>query len=109
VVFTRNFRETVQARARRDIKFRRALLVEATRLLLDGNMEQGRGALRSSINATVGFEKLGATLGRSPRSLMRMCGPAGNPTAEYLLGVIGVLQEETGVHLEVRAVSPRAV
>jgi hypothetical protein len=106
VVLTRNFRETVQARACRDIKFRRALLVQATQLLLDGNLAEGRGALRSSVHATVGFEKLGATLGRSPKSLMRMFGPPGNPTAENLLGVIGVLQEETGVHLEVRAVSP---
>lgn len=106
---TRSFRETVQSRARRDIKFRRALLVKATQLLLDGNQEEGRAALRSCINATIGFEKLGATLGRSPKSLMRMFGPPGNPTAENLLGVIGVLQEETGVHLEVRAVSPRAV
>ena len=29
-----------------------------------------------------------------------MFGPEGNPTAENLLGVIGVLQEETGVHLK---------
>jgi hypothetical protein len=56
----------VQARARRDVKFRRALLAEAMQLLLDGNLEQGRAALRSFINATIGFEKLGGRLGRSP-------------------------------------------
>jgi hypothetical protein len=39
---------------------------------------------------------------------MRMFGPSGNPTAENLLGVIGVLQAETGVHLEVRAVADAA-
>ena len=102
---TRSFRETVQARARRDVKFRRALLAEAMQLLLDGNLEEGRSALRSCINATVGFERLGAALGRSPKSLMRMFGAAGNPTAENLLSVIGVLQAETGVRLEVRAVA----
>jgi hypothetical protein len=32
----------------------------------------------------------------------------GNPTAENLLGVIGVLQAETGVHLEVRVVDDAA-
>ena len=42
------------------------------------------------------------------KSLMRMFGPGGNPTAENLLGVIGVLQAETGVHLEVRAVADAA-
>jgi len=33
-----------------------------------------------------------------------MFGPTGHPTAENLLGVIGVLQAETAVHLEARAI-----
>ena len=105
---TRKFRETVQARARREVKFRRALLAEAMQTFLDGDLEGGRGALRSCINATIGFEKLGLELGRSPKSLMRMFGPSGNPTAENLLGVIGVLQETAGVRLQVRAVADAA-
>jgi DNA-binding phage protein len=105
---TKSFRETVQARARRDAKFRQALLGEAMQALLDGDLEEGRSALRSCINATIGFEKLGAALGRSPKSLMRMFGPTGNPTAENLLGVISVLRSETGVRLQVRAVADAA-
>jgi DNA-binding phage protein len=105
---TRSFRETVQERARRDVKFRQALLAEAMQALLDGDLEEGRSALRSCINATIGFEKLAAKLGKSPKSLMRMFGPGGNPTAENLLGVIGVLQVEAGVHLQVRAVADAA-
>jgi DNA-binding phage protein len=105
---TKSFRETVQARARRGAKFRQALLGEAMQALLDGDLEEGRSALRSCINATIGFEKLGAALGRSPKSLMRMFGPTGNPTAENLLGVISVLRSETGVRLQVRAVADAA-
>ncbi len=105
---TRSFRETVQARAQRDVKFRRALLGEAMQLLLDGQLDEGRSALRSCINATIGFERLGSALGRSPKSLMRMFGPSGNPTAENLLAVIGLLQAESGVRLEVRAVADAA-
>lgn len=105
---TKSFRETVQARVRRDIKFRQALLAEAMQALLDGNVEEGRAVLRSCINATIGFEKLGTAMGRSPKSLMRMFGPSGNPTAENLLGVIALLQEETGVRLRVRAVADAA-
>jgi DNA-binding phage protein len=93
MLLTRRFRETVKARARRDVKFRRALLAEAMQALLDGDLEEGRSALRSCINATIGFEKLGAALGRSPKSLMRMFGPDGDPTTENLLGVIRLLQE----------------
>ena len=74
IPLTRSFRETVRARAHRDVKFRQALLCEAIQALLDGNLEEGRAALRSCINATIGFEKLGAALGRSPKSLLRMPG-----------------------------------
>ena len=105
---TKSFRETVQTRARREVKFRGALLAEAMQALLDGDMEEGRAALRSCINATIGFEKLGARLGRSSKSLMRMFGPSGNPTAGNLLAVIALLQEETGVRLQVRAVADAA-
>jgi DNA-binding phage protein len=105
---TRSFRETVQARARRDVKLRQALLGEAMQMLLDGNLEEGRSASRSCINATIGFEKLGTALGISPKSLMRMFGPSGNPTAENLLAVIGLLQQETGVRLHVRAAADAA-
>jgi DNA-binding phage protein len=101
---TRSFLDTVRSRADRDPAFRKAMFAEAMQALLQGDLDGGRAALRTYINATLGFEKLGASLGRSPKSLMRMFGPGGNPTAENLLGVIGVLQAETGVHLEVRAV-----
>jgi hypothetical protein len=100
---TKDFRETVQTRAARDPAFRKALFQEAVQTLLQGDLDAGRSAIRDYINATLGFEKLGAALGRPQKSLMRMFGPTGNPTAENLLGVIGVLQAKTGVHLEVRA------
>lgn len=105
---TRNFRDTVRARADRDPAFRKALFQEAVQALLQGETDDGRAALRAYINATIGFERLGEVLGRPPKSLMRMFGPVGNPTAENLLGVISVLQEETGVHLKIRAVTEAA-
>ena len=108
MALTRDFRQTVQARATRDLAFRRALFQEAVQTLLLGDIDAGRAAIRDYINATLGFEKLSAALGRPQKSLMRMFGPGGNPTAENLLGVIGVLQAETGVHLEVRAVADAA-
>jgi len=108
MALTRDFRQTVQARAARDPAFRKALFQEAVQTLLEGDIDAGRAAMREYINATIGFEKLSAALGRPQKSLMRMFGPDGNPTAENLLGVIGVLQAETGVHLEVRAVTQAA-
>ena len=105
---TRSFHETVQARARRDIRFRQALLAEAGQALLDGNFDDLRASLRACINGTIGFEKLGTALDQSPKSLMRMFGPSGNPTAANLFGVIGLLQAETGVRLQVSAVADAA-
>ncbi len=108
MALTRDFRQTVQARAAREPAFRKALFQEAVQTLLEGDIDAGRAAMRDYINATIGFDRLSAALGRPQKSLMRMFGPSGNPTAENLLGVIGVLQAETGVHLEVRAVADAA-
>lgn len=105
---TKDFRQTVRARAARDAAFRKALFQEAVQALLQGDIDAGRAAMRDYINATIGFEKLSAALGRPQKSLMRMFGPTGNPTAENLLGVISVLQTETGVHLKVRVVADAA-
>ena len=75
---------------------------EAVNALLRGEIGEGRAGLRAYINATIGFDALSKALGRPPKSLMRMFGPSGNPTAENLFGVISVLQAETGVQLDVR-------
>ena len=101
---TRDFRETIQARVQRDPAFREELLKEGVECLLSGEMEVGKAALRDFINATVGFETLGDLTGKSPKSLMRMFGPNGNPQARNLFDVIACLQEREGLRFEVRAV-----
>ncbi len=101
---TRDFRETIQARVVRDPAFREELLKEGVECLLSGEVETAKAALRDFINATVGFETLGALTGKSPKSLMRMFGPDGNPQARNLFDVIARLQEREGIRLEVRAV-----
>src|SRR2546423_1930206 len=94
---TQHFQQTVQARAARDPAFRKALFQEAVQTLLQGDVDAGRVAIRAYINATLGFERLSAALGRPQKSLMRMFGPGGKPTTRNLFGVIGALQAETGV------------
>jgi DNA-binding phage protein len=99
----REFKETVEARAARDATFREALLVEAVAALLYGDVDAGNAMIRDCISATVGFEKLGRATKTSPKSLMRMFGPDGNPQARNLFAVIRQLQKRTGVKFEVRA------
>jgi DNA-binding phage protein len=103
MALTRDFKETVQARARRDPDFRQALLQDAVATMLDGDLETGKAVLRDYINATIGFEALGRATGKPPKSLMRMLGPRGNPQASNLFAVLSHLQEQGGFHLEVRA------
>jgi DNA-binding phage protein len=103
MALTKEFKETVKARAARDPAFRAALLTEAAEHLLAGDLETGKAVLRDYINATVGFEKLAKATGTPPKSLMRMLGPKGNPRASNLLTMLGKLQRVSGVHLAVAA------
>ena len=102
MALTRDFKETVRARAQSDPEFRAELLREAIQCLISGDLESGKAGLSDDINATLGFEELGARTQRSPKSLMRMFGPKGNPQARNLLQIIGYLQKTEGVRLEVR-------
>ena len=101
---TRDFKETVQARAARDPAFREELLKQGVECLLAGDVDAGKIVLRDYINATIGFEELGLLTNKSPKSLMRMFGPSGNPHARNLFEVIGRIQEHEGVQLEVNTV-----
>ena len=97
---TRDFKETVKARAEKDSAFREALLTEALDCFLAGDTDTGKTILRDYINATIGFEKLGDLTNKSSKSLMRMLGPKGNPQARNLFEVIALLQKTEGLRLE---------
>ena len=101
---TRDFKETVQARARRDPAFREGLLKEGVECLLAGDVDAGKIILRDYINATIGFEELSSLTNKPSKSLMRMFGPNGNPHARNLFDVISRIQQHQGVHLEVKAI-----
>lgn len=99
---TREFKSTVQARVKRDAKFRKALLQEAIECFLSGDIDAGKVVLRDFINATSGFQRVGRAVRRSPKSLMRMFGPKGNPTAKNLFEILAFLQREERVQFRVR-------
>ena len=103
MALTKDFKETIQARAQRDPAFRKALLQEGVECLLAGDVDTGKAVLRDYINATIGFEELSQVFEKSSKSLMRMFGPKGNPQASNLFAVIQYLQEQEGIHLEVKA------
>ena len=79
------------------------MLKEGVECLLAGDVDTGKIVLRDYINATIGFEELGALTNRPHRSLMRMFGPSGNPHARNLFEVIRCIQQHEGVQLQVKA------
>ncbi|MDC7789786.1 transcriptional regulator [Rhodoplanes sp. TEM] len=101
MALTRDFKQTMKARAERDPAFRNALLTEAAELLLSGDLDAGKAVLRDYINTTIGFERLAQETGTPAKSLMRMLGPGGNPRASNLLAVIASLQRVGRVKLAV--------
>lgn len=103
MVLTRSFREIVAERAAREPEFREALLQEAVSLLVTGDVQTGKAMLRDLINATMGFETLARETGTPSKSLMRMFGPAGNPTANKLFAVLHAVQKNEGIALTVTA------
>jgi len=98
MAITRDFKETIQARALRDSEFRKAILAESIECMLDGDVKTGKALLRNYINAAVGFETLGQETGKGPKSLMRMFSNKGNPTATNYFKIVSFLQKKEGIH-----------
>jgi DNA-binding phage protein len=103
MALTREFKETVMARAQRDHKFREALFSEAINAYLSGDTVTGKAMLRDLINATIGFEQLAAEIHKPSKSLHRMLAPHGNPNTENFFDIISTLQKKTKVRLRVTA------
>ena len=61
MALTKDFKDTIQARAQRDPAFRKALLQEGVECLLADDIDTGKAVLRDYINATSGSRN-------SPRS-----------------------------------------
>ena len=83
---TKDFKDTIKARAERDPEFRAGLFREAIEAMLSDDLETGKVLLRDYVNATVGFEALAQDMDKDPKSLMRMLSAKGNPRADNLAG-----------------------
>jgi len=98
---THDFKETIQARVRRELQFRQALLREAVESYLNGDLETGKAVLRDYVNATRGFRALEEQTEIPDKSLMRMLGPKGSPSAANFSNILSALQANEGVRFEI--------
>ena len=91
MALTRDFKKTVVARVERDPAFAKALLDEATSLLISGEAKTARVILRDLVNATLGFEQLATLTDVPSKSLHRMLSPKGNPSMDNLAAIFGAV------------------
>ncbi len=103
MALTRSFRETISEQLESP-EFRREFLREAVTKMVAGDLETAKAVLREYINGTIGFIALGDALSKSPKSLMRMLSPVGNPQARNLFEIVAFLQKIDGTVLEIHAV-----
>ena len=62
-------------------------------------MRRKRRSGRDYVNASITFDGLAKATRRPTKSLQRMLGPRGNPTAESLFAIIKVLQGSERIRL----------
>jgi DNA-binding phage protein len=105
MVTTRKYSETVKADLQNDPAFRRALLSEVVESVVSGDTDTGKSVLRTYVNGTIGFVQLGAALGKSPKSLMRMLSPTGNPQMQTFCQIVAHLQKVDNTVLTVHAIA----
>jgi len=104
MALTRDFKQTVVERVKRDPAFARELLNEAATLFLNGETDAARLVLRDLVNATVGFEELAAKTRRPAKSLHRMLSQQGNPTMDNLAAILNVIRRKLHVDLQTRTI-----
>jgi len=98
---TRDFKDTIKARAERDPEFRIGLFQEAIDALFNDELELGKSLLRDYVNATVGFQALAEEMEKNPKTLMQMLSKRGNPRADNLLAMVAHLRKQEGLEIGV--------
>ena len=96
MALTRDYKETVLARIKRDPKFARALYAEALDALLLGETAEGLSMLRDLVHAEITFKELARQTGFDEKSLHRMLSRRGNPTARTLAAIVRAIREDVG-------------
>lgn len=100
----RTIDELVQARVGREEAFADALLEQAVQEMIAGDFDVARSLIRDVIKGSIGYAELSRRTGTPEKSLVRMFGPSGNPTAANMFNVLAQLQRHSGVSLQVKSV-----
>jgi len=107
MALTRDYKETVMARIKRDRKFARALYAEAMSALLEGETAERLSMLRDLVHAEITFKELARQTGLGEKTLHRMLNRGGNPTARNLGVIVRSIAEDLGIKPRVQVVACR--
>ena len=101
MALTRDYKQTVLARIKRDPKFARALYAEAVNSLLEGETDEGLSMLRDLVHAGITFKTLSEQTGFGEKTLHRMLSSRGNPTTRNLFTVTKAICEDLRIKIRV--------
>jgi len=106
MALTRDFKETIQRRVRRDPAFRRALLREAAESMLSGDTGTGKAVLRitSTRPWASGTGRGNPYPTEKPHADAR---PNGNPRADNIFDIMAFVQQHEGVRFQVKTAAER--
>src|ERR1041385_6680537 len=107
MITTRDYRETIIARIKRQPEFARALFAEAMSALLDGETAEGLSMLRDLVHAEITFKELARQTGLGEKTLHRMLNRSGNPTARNLGVIVKRIAEDLGIKPRVEVAGAR--
>ena len=105
---TRSFDETVRESAQWDHEFRAMLLPDTIDIFLGGEVRVGKISMHQTIYATIGYEKLGELMSKTPDDIKRMCHPDYDTSVNDLFEIIKHVQKHEGIRLEVKVCSGKA-
>ena len=97
MALTREYKETVLARIKRDPKFAKALYAEAVTALLEGETDEALSMLRDLVHAGITFKALAKQTGFGEKTLHRMLSQRGNPTTRNLFAVTKIISQALGI------------
>lgn len=109
MALTKEYKETVVARIRKDPKFAAALYAEAISSLVEGDKAMVLSILKDLVHAHISFPKLAEQTGLDEKSLHRMLGAGGNPTMDNLVNLMHVIERDLRLDVNISAQVRRRV
>src|SRR5436190_3737307 len=97
MALTRDYKETVLARMKRDRKFARLFYAGAIEMLLEGETAEALSRLRDLVHAEITFKELARQTGFGEKTLHRMLNRNGNPTVRNLGTIVKRIAEDLGI------------